>query len=254
MSEDIIRVEDVTVSFDGFKAVNQLNFSMKSDELRVVIGPNGAGKTTLCDAITGKVRPTSGKVYFKGKDITALPEYKIARMGIGRKFQTPRVFLNLTVFENVELSYNREKDVLKTLFSVRSAKDKERIESVIEVCGLKDVTSLPAGILSHGQKQWLEIGMMVAQDPDLLLLDECVAGMTDKETEATGELIEALSREHAILVIEHDMVFVRQIARNVTVLHQGMTLCEGTFDRVQSDPRVIEVYLGSHKSEEAAVA
>lgn len=254
MSEDIIRVEDLTVSFDGFKAVNQLNFSMKSDELRVVIGPNGAGKTTLCDAITGKVKPTSGKVYFKGKDITTLPEYKIARLGIGRKFQTPRVFLNLTVFENVELSYNREKDVLKTLFSVRTAKDKERIENVLEVCGLKDVMYLPAGILSHGQKQWLEIGMMVAQDPDLLLLDECVAGMTDKETEATGELIEALSQEHAILVIEHDMVFVRQIARNVTVLHQGMTLCEGTFDQVQNDPRVIEVYLGSHKAEKAAIA
>lgn len=252
MSEDIIRVENLTVSFDGFKAVNQLNFSMKSDELRVVIGPNGAGKTTLCDAITGKVKPTSGKVYFKNKDISTLPEYKIARMGIGRKFQTPRVFLNLTVFENVELSYNREKDVLKTLFSVRTNQDRERIESVLEVCGLKDVMNVRAGILSHGQKQWLEIGMMVAQDPDLLLLDECVAGMTDKETEATGELIEVLAREHAILVIEHDMVFVRQIARNVTVLHQGMTLCEGTFDQVQNDSRVIEVYLGAHKTEAVA--
>ena len=253
MSNEIIRVENVTVSFDGFKAVNNLNFSMTDSELRVVIGPNGAGKTTLCDAITGKVKPTSGKVYFKGKDITTLPEYKIARMGIGRKFQTPRVFLNLTVFENVELSYNREKDVLKTLFSVRTKVDRDRINSVLEICGLKDVADLPAGILSHGQKQWLEIGMMVAQDPDLLLLDECVAGMTDKETEATGELIEVLAKEHAILVIEHDMVFVRQIARNVTVLHQGMTLCEGTFDDIQNDPRVIEVYLGSDKAETAAV-
>ena len=253
MSNEIIRVENVTVNFDGFKAVNNLNFSMADDELRVVIGPNGAGKTTLCDAITGKVKPTSGKVYFKGKDITSLPEYKIARMGIGRKFQTPRVFLNLTVFENVELSYNREKEVLKTLFSVRTKVDRDRIDSVLEICGLKDVVDLPAGILSHGQKQWLEIGMMVAQDPDLLLLDECVAGMTDKETEATGELIEVLAKEHAILVIEHDMVFVRQIARNVTVLHQGMTLCEGTFDDIQHDPRVIEVYLGSDKAEAATV-
>ena len=252
MSNEILRVDNVTVSFDGFKAINELNFSMTDDELRVVIGPNGAGKTTLCDVITGKVQPTSGKVYFKGKDITSIPEYKISRLGIGRKFQTPRVFLNLTVFENVELSFNREKDVLKTLFSVRKKADRERIYDVLEICGLKDVAELPAGILSHGQKQWLEIGMMVAQDPDLLLLDECVAGMTDKETEATGELIEVLSQEHALLVIEHDMVFVRQIARNVTVLHQGMTLCEGTFDEVQNDARVIEVYLGTHKTEEAA--
>lgn len=253
MADDIIRVENVTVSFDGFKAIDNLNFSMSSDELRVVIGPNGAGKTTLCDVITGKVQPTSGKVFFKGKDITSIPEYKIARMGIGRKFQTPRVFLNLSVFENVELSYNRDKDVLKTLFSTRSKADRDRIYEVLDICGLKAVAELPAGTLSHGQKQWLEIGMMVAQDPDLLLLDECVAGMTDKETEATGELIEVLAEEHAILVIEHDMVFVRQIARNVTVLHQGQLLCEGTFDEVQSDPRVIEVYLGTHKAEVAAV-
>ncbi|MEM9536856.1 MAG: urea ABC transporter ATP-binding protein UrtD [Cyanobacteria bacterium P01_A01_bin.3] len=253
MSDDIIRVENVTVSFDGFKAIDNLSFSMNPDELRVVIGPNGAGKTTLCDVITGKVQPTSGKVFFKGKDITSIPEYKIARMGIGRKFQTPRVFLNLSVFENVELSYNRDKDVLKTLFSTRKKADRDRIYEVIEICGLKNVADLPAGTLSHGQKQWLEIGMMVAQDPDLLLLDECVAGMTDKETEATGELIDVLAEEHAILVIEHDMVFVRQIARNVTVLHQGRLLCEGTFDEVQNDPRVIEVYLGSHKAEVAAV-
>ncbi|MEL7084812.1 MAG: urea ABC transporter ATP-binding protein UrtD [Cyanobacteria bacterium J06597_1] len=253
MSDDIIRVENVTVSFDGFKAIDNLSFSMNPDELRVVIGPNGAGKTTLCDVITGKVQPTSGKVFFKGKDITSIPEYKIARMGIGRKFQTPRVFLNLSVFENVELSYNRDKDVLKTLFSTRKKADRDRIYEVIEICGLKNVADLPAGTLSHGQKQWLEIGMMVAQDPDLLLLDECVAGMTDKETEATGELIDVLAEEHAILVIEHDMVFVRQIARNVTVLHQGQLLCEGTFDEVQNDPRVIEVYLGSHKAEVAAV-
>ncbi len=249
---DIIRVENVTVSFDGFKAINQFNFSMRSDELRVVIGPNGAGKTTLCDVITGKVKPTSGHVFFKDHDITKLREYKIARLGIGRKFQTPRVFLNLTVFENIELAYNRHKDVLPTLFSRRTGEDIDRIHEVLETCGLSNVSERPAGFLSHGQKQWLEIGMMVAQSPDLLLLDECVAGMTDKETEATGELIENLARDHAILVIEHDMVFVRQIARTVTVMHQGQTLCEGSFDQVQNDPKVIEVYLGSHKAKVAA--
>ncbi|MDX2272092.1 MAG: urea ABC transporter ATP-binding protein UrtD [Cyanobacteriota bacterium] len=252
MSQDIIRLEQITVSFDGFKAINDLNFSMQEGELRVVIGPNGAGKTTLCDVITGKVKPSHGKVFFHDKEITNIPEYKIARMGIGRKFQTPRIFLNLTVFENIELAYNPNKGVLSTLFSKRTKADQEKILSVIETCGLTRVVHWPAGILSHGQKQWLEIGMMVAQDPDLLLLDECVAGMTDKETEATAELIQVLSKEHAILVIEHDMVFVRQIARQVTVLHQGMMLCEGSFDEVQNDSRVIEVYLGTHK--EKAVA
>jgi urea transport system ATP-binding protein len=252
MAGDIIKLENITVSFDGFKAINDLNFSMTEGELRVVIGPNGAGKTTLCDVITGKVKPAHGKVYFHGNDITNIPEYKIARMGIGRKFQTPRIFLNLTVFENIELAYNPNKDVLKTLFSLRTKQDREKIQSVIEICGLANVIHWPAGTLSHGQKQWLEIGMMVAQDPDLLLLDECVAGMTDKETEATAELIQTLSKEHAILVIEHDMVFVRQIARIVTVLHQGMMLCEGSFDQVQSDSRVIEVYLGTHKEKAAA--
>ncbi len=249
---DIISVENVTVSFDGFKAINQFSFAMKPGELRVVIGPNGAGKTTLCDVITGKVKPTAGNVTFKGVEITHLPEYKIARMGIGRKFQTPRVFLNLTVFENVELAYNRNKNVIPTLFSRRSRQDHDKIYEVLKTCGLSQAAFKPARVLSHGQKQWLEIGMMVAQDPDLLLLDECVAGMTDKETEATGELIENLSQNHAILLIEHDMVFVRQIARTVTVMHQGMTLCEGNFDQVQNDSRVIEVYLGSHKAKVAA--
>ncbi len=253
MPKEILRVENLTVDFDGFKAITDLNFSMNEGELRVVIGPNGAGKTTLCDAITGKVKPTQGKIYFHDEEISKLPEYKIARKGIGRKFQTPRVFLNLTVYENLELAYNPNKGVLETLFGKRTPADRERIMNVMEVCGLMNVSERPAGILSHGQKQWLEIGMMVAQDPDLLLLDECVAGMTDKETEATGELIEVLAKEHAILVIEHDMVFVRQIAKMVTVLHQGQTLCEGSFDQVQSDSRVIEVYLGAHKSEATTV-
>lgn len=249
MSQDILRVENLTVDFSGFKAITDLNFSMREGELRVVIGPNGAGKTTLCDAITGKVKPTSGKIYFQDQEISHLPEYKIARKGIGRKFQTPRVFLNLTVYENVELAYNQDKGVLKTLFSKRTEAEREQIMHVLQICGLEDATHRLAQVLSHGQKQWLEIAMMVAQDPDLLLLDECVAGMTDRETEATGELIEELSKNHAILVIEHDMVFVRQIAKIVTVLHQGELLCEGTFDQVQKDSRVIEVYLGSHKAE-----
>jgi urea transport system ATP-binding protein len=252
MSQDILRVENVTVSFDGFKAINELDFSIQKGELRVVIGPNGAGKTTLCDVITGKVKPTTGKVFFNDRDITREPEYKISRMGIGRKFQTPRVFLNLTVFENIELAYNQNKGILATLFSLRQKQDVEKINEVLRVCGLNSVVHRKAGTLSHGQKQWLEIGMMVAQDPDLLLLDECVAGMTDKETEATAELIEVLAREHTLLVIEHDMVFVRQIARKVTVLHQGMILCEGSFDQVKNDDRVIEVYLGSHKAKEHA--
>ncbi len=254
MSQDILRVENLTIDFSGFKAISDLNFSMREGELRVVIGPNGAGKTTLCDAITGKVKPTSGKIYFHDEEISHLPEYKIARKGIGRKFQTPRVFLNLTVYENVELAYNQNKDVLKTLFAKRTRAEREHIMHVLQVCGLDGVIHRLAGVLSHGQKQWLEIAMMVAQDPDLLLLDECVAGMTDKETEATGELIEELSKSHAILVIEHDMVFVRQIAKTVTVLHQGQTLCEGSFEEVQQDSRVIEVYLGSHKVQEVATS
>ncbi|MEN9202220.1 MAG: urea ABC transporter ATP-binding protein UrtD [Thermostichus sp. DG_1_6_bins_120] len=244
-TRQILQIQDLTVSFDGFKALNGLNFSLDEGELRVVIGPNGAGKTTLLDVLTGKVRPTKGCVLFKGKDLTKLKEHQISVLGIGRKFQTPRIYQNLNPRENLELSLNPHKEVFPTLFGRRDLRDK--VDALLETIHLVHKDRIPAGLLSHGEKQWLEIGMVIAQDPDLLLLDECVAGMTDKETEATGELIQSLAKNHTILVIEHDMVFVRQIARKVTVLHQGALLCEGSFEEVKNDPRVIEVYLGSHK-------
>ncbi|MGC1396195.1 MAG: urea ABC transporter ATP-binding protein UrtD [Coleofasciculaceae cyanobacterium] len=244
MISKIIETENVTVSFDGFKAINNLNFSMDTGELRVVIGPNGAGKTTFLDVITGKVQPTQGRVLFKGRNTRGLPEEKIALLGIGRKFQTPRVYLNLTPRENLELACNRNKNVFSTLFGRPPASEKNTIAGLLETIGLSFKADLSAALLSHGEKQRLEIGMLVAQSPDLLLVDEPVAGLTDEETENVGNLLLALAESHSILVIEHDMEFVRQIARKVTVLHQGSVLCEGTIDEVQNDRRVIEVYLG----------
>ncbi|MGB5960144.1 MAG: urea ABC transporter ATP-binding protein UrtD [Coleofasciculaceae cyanobacterium] len=244
MISKIIETENVTVSFDGFKAINNLNFSMDTGELRVVIGPNGAGKTTFLDVITGKVQPTQGRVLFKGRNTRGLPEEKIALLGIGRKFQTPRVYLNLTPRENLELACNRHKNVFSTLFGRPPASEKNTIAGLLETIGLSFKADLSAALLSHGEKQRLEIGMLVAQSPDLLLVDEPVAGLTDEETENVGNLLLALAESHSILVIEHDMEFVRQIARKVTVLHQGSVLCEGTIDEVQNDRRVIEVYLG----------
>lgn len=245
-TRQILQIQDLTVSFDGFKALNRLNFCLDEGELRVIIGPNGAGKTTFLDVLTGKVKPNQGRVLFKGKDLTKLKEHQISALGIGRKFQTPRVYQNLSPRQNLELSCNPNKGVLSTLFSKRDLRDK--VDALLEIIGLTHKDRIPAGLLSHGEKQWLEIGMVIAQDPDLLLLDECVAGMTDKETEVTGELIQSLAKNHTIIVVEHDMVFVRQIARKVTVLHQGSVLCEGSFEDVKNDPRVIEVYLGSHKA------
>jgi len=244
MISKIIETENVTVSFDGFKAINNLNFSMDTGELRVVIGPNGAGKTTFLDVITGKVQPTQGRVLFKGRNTQGLPEEKIALLGIGRKFQTPRVYLNLTPRENLELACNRNKNVFSTLFGRPPASERNTIAGLLETIGLSFKADLSAALLSHGEKQRLEIGMLVAQSPDLLLVDEPVAGLTDEETENVGNLLLALAESHSILVIEHDMEFVRQIARKVTVLHQGSVLCEGTIDQVQNDRRVIEVYLG----------
>lgn len=246
----ILEIENLTVSFDGFKAINQLNFSMNEGELRVIIGPNGAGKTTFLDVITGKVQPTIGEVRFKGKNTKSLSEHRIARLGVGRKFQTPRVYLNLTPRENLELSCNRNKTVLGSLFRTASSGENLTVKGLLETIGLVAKADLKAGLLSHGEKQWLEIGMLVAQSPDLLLVDEPVAGLTDEETLLTGDLLISLAQSHSIIVIEHDMEFVRQIARTVTVLHQGTVLCEGTMEQVQNDPRVIEVYLGH--SEEAA--
>ncbi|NJL01931.1 MAG: urea ABC transporter ATP-binding protein UrtD [Spirulinaceae cyanobacterium SM2_1_0] len=246
-NEPILAIENLTVSFDGFKALNQLTFGMAAGELRVIIGPNGAGKTTFLDVITGKVQPQTGSVRFQGRDLRQRSEHAIARLGIGRKFQTPRVYLNLTVRENLDLACNPRKNVFATLFGRPSSGDKRHVVGLLETIGLEAKADLSANLLSHGEKQRLEIGMLVAQSPDLLLVDEPVAGLTDEETENVGALLLALAESHSIIVIEHDMEFVRQIARQVTVLHQGSVLCEGTMDEVQNDPRVIEVYLGSEQ-------
>lgn len=245
----IIYLEAVIVEYDGFKALNNLNFFINFNELRVVIGPNGAGKTTLLDVICGKTKPASGRVIF-GKDIDLVGkrENEIAELGIGRKFQAPSIYGNLTVWENLDLSLRRDsKGVFATLMSKPTAAERAKIEETLETIGLKDASIRRAGSLAHGQKQWLEIGMVILQDPVLLLVDEPVAGMTDKETEQTGVLLQTLSEKHAVIVIEHDMEFVRQIARTVTVLHEGTVICEGTVDKVQADDRVREIYLGRQK-------
>lgn len=244
MNGKILEIEDLTVSFDGFKALNNLNFTMDTGELRVIIGPNGAGKTTFLDVITGKVKPTVGQVRFKGRNVRSLAEYQVAQLGVGRKFQTPRVYLNLTVRENLALACHRDKSVFGVLFTRVSATEKHTVAELLNTIGLVAKADLKADLLSHGEKQWLEIGMLVAQSPDLLLVDEPVAGLTDEETELTGKLLVSLAESHSIIVIEHDMEFVRQISRQVTVLHQGSVLCEGTIEEVQADPQVIEVYLG----------
>ncbi len=247
MDNRILEIENLTVSFDGFKALNNLTFSMAAGELRTIIGPNGAGKTTFLDVITGKVQPQTGNLRFQGRDLRNRSEHAISLLGIGRKFQTPRVYLNLTVRDNLDLACNRNKNVLATLFGRPSTGDKRQVAGLLETIGLEAKADLAANLLSHGEKQRLEIGMLVAQSPDLLLVDEPVAGLTDEETENVGALLIALAESHSIIVIEHDMEFVRQIARQVTVLHQGSVLCEGTMDEVQNDPRVIEVYLGEEQ-------
>ena len=245
----ILYVENVTVSFDGFIALRDLNFYMNYGELRVVIGPNGAGKTTLLDVICGKVKPVKGRVIFGESDvnITGMSEHEIVKKRVGRKFQAPSIFTNLTIFENFELSLRKNKGVFSTLFMKRTKKDHEKIFSILETIELTDKAHEKAGSLSHGEKQWVEIGMVIAQDPELLLIDEPVAGMSNKETEKTGELLLTIAKNHSILVIEHDMEFVRQIAHKVTVLHEGMLLCEGSMEEVQNDARVIEKYLGRGK-------
>jgi urea transport system ATP-binding protein len=251
----IIYLEDVTVNYEGFKALSRLNFFMDRRELRVVIGPNGAGKTTLLDVVSGRIKPERGRVIF-GRETNLLPlrENDIARLGIGRKFQTPSVFVNLTVWDNVELSLRRaSKGVLAALRRRDPAEERERIVRTLETVQLAAKADSLAGALAHGEKQWLEIGMVIAQDPELLLVDEPVAGMTDEETARTGELLETIAVDRSVLVIEHDMAFVRQIARKVTVLHHGTVLCEGSVEQVQSDPRVLEVYLGRRREVADAV-
>jgi urea transport system ATP-binding protein len=243
----ILYLEDVTVSFDGFRALNKLTLDISDGELRCIIGPNGAGKTTMMDVITGKTRPDAGTVFFgQTLDLTRMSEVQIAHAGIGRKFQRPTVFEQHTVFENLEMAMKMDKRVRPTLFFRIDAAQRERIGEVLELIRLEGHAQRPAGLLSHGQKQWLEIGMLLMQEPRLLLLDEPVAGMSDAETERTAELLDDLRGKHSIVVVEHDMAFVNHIARDgkVTVLHEGAVLAEGSMREVQADERVIEVYLG----------
>jgi len=243
--DKILYLEHVTVTFDGFKALDGLTLYVQPGELRCIIGPNGAGKTTMMDVITGKTRPDSGTAWFgRDIDLLQLSEPQIAQAGIGRKFQKPTVFEELTVFENLELALAGRRSFVKTLLARLTTREHERIEEVLDIIGLSDQTQAQAKILSHGQKQWLEIGMLLMQEPELLLVDEPVAGMTPQEIERTARLLTSLAGEHSVVVVEHDMDFVRSIARHVTVLHEGRVLAEGDMEKVQSDPRVIEVYLG----------
>ena len=251
-SETIIYLEGVTVSFEGFLALRDLSFFMERGELRFVIGPNGAGKTTLLDVISGKVKPAKGRVIFEeGTDLLPLREHQIANRGIGRKFQTPTAFPHHTVSDNLALSLRGKKGVIHSLFGRRGHEERERIEAILQWIGLTEHAGRFAGTLAHGQRQWLEIGMVMAQEPKLLLIDEPVAGMTGREREETGLLLEGIARAHSVLVIEHDMEFVRHFAKKVTVLHEGAVLCEGPMAQVQNDSRVVEVYLGREQDDEA---
>jgi urea transport system ATP-binding protein len=241
-------LDDITVSFDGFKALNALSLSINVGELRCIIGPNGAGKTTMMDCITGKTRPDAGKLFFGSTiDLLRLAEPEIAQIGVGRKFQKPTVYEQLTVFENLELALQADRRVRASLFSRLTGVQQDRIGDVLQLIHLKDEAQRTAGLLSHGQKQWLEIGMLLMQDPKLLLLDEPVAGMTDEETERTAELFLSLEGQHSLVVVEHDMKFVEQLTqgrKKVTVLHEGSVLAEGLLSEVQANDRVVEVYLG----------
>jgi len=241
----VLYLENISVSFDGFKALNDLSLSIDVGELRCVIGPNGAGKTTMMDVITGKTRPDAGTAFFgQTIDLTKLTDAEIAQAGIGRKFQKPTIFEHHTVFENLELAMKADKRVRRTLFAQLSPAERDRIADMLKQIRLSDAADRVAGLLSHGQKQWLEIGMLLMQEPRLLLLDEPVAGMSDEETERTAELFLSLAGKHSLVVVEHDMAFIARIARKVTVLHEGSVLAEGPMEQVHNDPRVIEVYLG----------
>ena len=251
MKEFILTVEDVNKTFDGFKAITKLNFYLDRGEMRVIIGPNGAGKSTFFDLLTGRTKPDTGKIEFgRNTDLTRLNEYEINRLGIGRKFQTPSVYVDHTVYENLLLSLQGPRGVFAAIFHRTSPAQRARIDELLELVRLAPKRDLRAGQLAHGEKQWLEIGMLLAQDPQVLLVDEPAAGMTDDETHRTGELLISLAGRHSLIVIEHDMTFVKQIAqdRKVTVLHQGSILCEGSFEQVQGNPEVRAVYLGrGHK-------
>ena len=245
LTSSLLYLSGVSVSFDGFKALNNLSFTIEPGEMRAIIGPNGAGKTTMMDIITGKTRPDEGTVLFDGLfDLARLDETRIAELGIGRKFQKPTVFESQTIEDNLLLALNVDHGVKATLFWRESRGETERIERVLETIRLKDARNRLAGSLSHGQKQWLEIGMLLAQDPKLLLVDEPVAGMTDVETHQTAELLKQINKDKTVMVVEHDMTFVRELGVKVTCLHEGTVLAEGTIDQVSANERVVEVYLG----------
>ena len=244
MSTPILELNDVSVDFDGFFALTDLSISLEHGELRSIIGPNGAGKTTFLDVITGKVKPTKGSVSLRGSSIIGFSEQKISRLGVGRKLQTPRVIENLSVSRNLELAASPSKMPFSLMFEKLNNTAKDEVYRLMDYVGLAPYAKVLAGSLSHGQKQWLAISMLVAQSPDIILLDEPVAGLTDDETNKTAELIKSLAGEHTVVVIEHDMEFIRDLAAPVTVLHQGQLLTEGSLDEVKSDPKVIEVYLG----------
>ncbi len=242
---NMLYLDNVTVSFDGFKALNALSLVVAPGELRAIIGPNGAGKTTMMDVITGKLRPDSGTVFFRDTvDLTQFDEADVANLGIGRKFQKPTVIESLTVEQNLDLAMAGNRGVFKTLFFKQSAEQYERISEIVSLIGLKEKRGDIAGSLSHGQKQWLEIGMLIIQEPELLLVDEPAAGMTDQETELTAQLLKDISGERSVVVVEHDMEFIKALDCHVTVLHEGHQLAEGSLAHVQKDERVIEVYLG----------
>ena len=240
----LLALEHVSVSFDGFKAVNDLTLYVDKGELRVIIGPNGAGKTTVLDLICGRTKLTEGSIKFKDEEVSGLKEYEIVRRGIGRKFQTPSIYEDLTVFENLEISYPRGRNVVGALFWKRSSEIIERVNEIAETIFLSDHIDRLAETLSHGQKQWLEIGMLLIQDPELLMLDEPVAGMSVAEREKTAALLNKIIKDRSVIVIEHDMKFVESIAHRVTVLHQGRVLAEGDMHTIQANPQVKEVYLG----------
>jgi urea transport system ATP-binding protein len=240
----VLAVEGLTVSFDGFKAVDDLSFYVDENEIRVIIGPNGAGKTTVLDLICGRTKASAGSIRFRGRELTKMKENQIVHAGVGRKFQNPSIYEDLTVFENLEISYPKGRTVFGALSFERDRAVIERVEQVAETIFLSEHLQMPADLLSHGQKQWLEIGMLLIQDPELLMLDEPVAGMSVSERKKTAELLHKIIKDRSVIVIEHDMKFVEDIAHRVTVLHQGRILSEGSMERVQSDPKVIEVYLG----------
>ena len=245
LTSSLLYLDGVAVSFDGYKALRGLSLVLAPGEMRAIIGPNGAGKTTMMDVITGKTRPDTGDVYFEGRhDLTKLDETEIAQLGVGRKFQKPTVFENHTVADNILLAAKAPRAVFATLFGGAAKQEQETIERILSTIRLRDERGRLAGSLSHGQKQWLEIGMLLAQDPKLLLVDEPVAGMTNSETAETAELLKRIAKDHSVVVVEHDMAFVRELGVKVTVLHEGSVLAEGSLDQVSADERVIEVYLG----------